>query len=60
MNLVQWAEWTAAGNRDDDTEAKRQAALKTVAHFIYPRHDDKPEAFLADEAKRQVGEKERT
>jgi cytochrome c oxidase subunit 3 len=47
--LVYWAEQTAA--RDDDP-ARRQAALNTLAWYIYPREGHKPEKFIAAETKR--------
>lgn len=52
--LVYWAEQTAA--RSDDY-ARRQAALNTMAWFIYPREGHKPEKFLAAETKRMQNDR---
>lgn len=52
-HLVFWAEQTAA--RSDDY-ARRQAALDTLAWFIYPRDGHKPERFLAAETRRMEQE----
>jgi len=51
--LVYWAEQTAA--RSDDF-ARRQAALDTLAYFVYPLEGRKPEAFIKAETKRMKGE----
>jgi cytochrome c oxidase subunit 3 len=52
--LVFWAEQTAARSEDP---ARRQAALNSLAWFIYPREGHKPEKFLAAETKRMEREK---
>lgn len=52
-SLVYWAEQTAA--RSDDY-SRRQAALDTLAYFIYPLEGRKPEAFIKSETKRMDAE----
>lgn len=42
--VVQWAERTAA---TDNQARDRQAAMESLAHFIYPIHGLEPNAFLA-------------
>ncbi|MFO0906606.1 MAG: cytochrome c oxidase subunit 3 [Pirellulales bacterium] len=51
--LVYWAEQTAARSED---YGRRQAALDTLAYYIYPLEGRKPERFIAAETKRMETE----
>ena len=51
--LVYWAEQTAARSED---YGRRQAALDTMAYYIYPLDGRKPERFIAAETKRMETE----
>ena len=53
-NLVQWTEWIAA--RDPDG-AKRQGAMESLAHFIYPIQGLEPVAYLKAQARDVRAEK---